>query len=170
MAYREQNNSYWEVETDNMILFWGGVLSNWYKSDFVVFGNKYTSAEQFMMHAKASTFCDYRAAEAIMSTNNPRKQKALGRTVKNFNEEFWSVRAQSIFFPGILAKFQQNDSLKEILLSTEDKIIAEASPYDKIWGIGLAPSDLRAQNKDNWKGTNLLGETLMEVRKSLSIL
>ena len=66
-----------------------------------------------------------------------------------------------------LLKFSQNQNFKDFLLSTGDKILVEASPYDRIWGIGMLETDNRAENPLLWNGENLLGFALMEVRDQL---
>ena len=146
--------------------FWDGPLSQWYRSSFVVDGVKYYTAEQYMMAMKARHFGDADSEEKIMKTWNADEQKALGRKVKNFVPEVWSQVSKDYVFKGNLAKFS-NPRLKELLLATGDLEIVEASPHDKIWGIGLSAADPRALDKSEWQGTNWLGEVLMRVRKEL---
>lgn len=157
----------WEFENDDMILFWGGLLSNWFKIPFTIDGVQYNSAEQYMMNQKALCFNDTASAAKIMASSNPRDQKLLGRQVINFDKDVWATECYRRSLPGIEAKFKQNDSLRAVLLSTKNKILAEASPYDAIWGIGLATDDPLALDQKNWKGLNLLGKSLMEVRSRL---
>jgi len=158
---------YWEYEDDKIILFWGGVLSNWYKSDFICDNTQFNCVEQYMMRKKAIVFGDYDAAKKVMSTKDPRKQKAIGRTVRNFDGDVWLEKCREEVYPGIRAKFTQNDKLGDLLRGTGAKVIAEASPYDKIWGIGLSTNDKRAQNQSFWQGLNILGELLMKARKDI---
>jgi ribA/ribD-fused uncharacterized protein len=157
----------WEYEDDNVVLFWGGILSNWYKSDFVVDNMTYNCVEQYMMVQKARVFNDPTSEQLIMAEKSPRAQKLLGRKVKGFDAEIWAECCLELVLPSVQAKFEQNESLGQLLLATRDKIIAEASPYDKIWGIGLSPDDLRARDPKNWDGGNYLGEILMIVRDKL---
>lgn len=157
----------WEFENDEMILFWGGVFSNWFSSDFTVHGTEYSSVEQFMMAEKARFFGDLDALDEIMATHNPRKQKEIGRRVQNFDADAWMERCREVVYPGILAKFDQNPDLLAFLRESGDRVIAEASPYDRIWGIGLAPNDARATDQANWNGQNFLGELIMRARKEL---
>lgn len=152
--------------TDTMVLFWGGPFSQWYKHKMVINGVTYNTAEQYMMAMKASVFGDTEAQEKIMRTNDPAKQKAIGRTVKNFNADEWSKISKSVVRRANFAKFEDPE-LKKILLDTGDKEIVEASPYDKIWGIGLGEDDPRALDKSQWQGLNWLGECLMDVREHL---
>lgn len=153
--------------TDNMVLFWGGPFSQWYAVGFVVEGRNYCTAEQFMMAMKARFFCDTEAEEKIMATKNAKEQKAIGRTVNNFDSERWNSVCRDVVFVGNMHKFSQSPGLKKILLETGNRELVEASPYDKIWGIGLAVEDDRCFDKTLWQGTNWLGEALMRVREEL---
>ncbi|MCO6561394.1 MAG: NADAR family protein, partial [Gilliamella sp.] len=112
-------------------------------------------------------FKDIESANAILSIPSSKMQKKLGQTVRNFDENIWNKHKKEIVFEGNYAKFSQNDELKKYLLSTKDKVLAEASPYDKIWGIGLSIDDEMRFNMAKWRGKNLLGEVLMQVRKAL---
>jgi len=152
---------------DGFALFWGSPLSNWHKCKFEVDGRQFTSSEQYMMYAKAMIFNDIVTAQKILATNDPKKQKALGREVKNFNEGIWDQYKAQIVLEGILEKFTQNVDLQEILLATGDLEIVEASPYDRIWGIGLAADHPDATNPKKWQGQNLLGLILKDVREFL---
>ncbi len=142
-------------------------FSQWYPSVFEVDGYTYQNAEQFMMAQKAKLFEDDEIFEKILKAENPKKVKALGRLVKNYNEEIWLERRFEIVVQGNLAKFSQNLDLKQFLLNTSDSVIVEASPVDKIWGIGLATEDENAERPLLWNGLNLLGFALMDVRKQL---
>lgn len=157
----------WEYEDDEIVLFWAGPLSNWHKASFVIDGITYNCVEQHMMAEKAREFDDPNSEQLIMSNPNPREQKMLGRKVKNFDPTVWTDCCLERCLPGIQAKFDQNESLAGLLLATGTKVIAEASPYDRIWGIGLGPDDIRARDQTQWDGTNFLGELLMVVRDKL---
>ncbi len=128
---------------------------------------EYSSAEQFMMYHKAIIFLDIESAKKIMAINNVRKIKELGRSVLNFDETIWKYYRSKIVLEGNLAKFEQNQKLKEILLKTQGTTLVEASPYDNIWGIGLSADNTKAQSRDTWKGLNLLGEILTKIRVDL---
>lgn len=119
------------------------------------------------MHQKAKYFNDFESARRIMVESGPKAQKALGRLVANFNADKWQEVCYDIVKKGNIAKFSQNPKLLKVLLSTKDIEIVEASPYDKIWGIGLSANDERAWNKDTWQGTNLLGKAVMDARNEL---
>lgn len=155
------------VESEHCVLFWGGWPSQWAPSPFQVQGIWYNCAEQYMMAEKARMFSDARTLDAIMLSRDPKQQKSLGRSVCNFDQGRWEAAVQDILFRGNVAKFEQNDRLKRLLLATHPKVLAEASPYDVIYGIGLAQHDPRAQDSSLWRGTNLLGTTLMRVRDHL---
>lgn len=152
---------------DNFVFFWDGVYSQWFRSYFVVDGVTYNCAEQYMMAMKAVFFEDSETLTAIMESMNPRDQKALGRQVRNFDTARWDAVSRDFVFKANVAKFSQNERLKEFLLNTGDKEIVEASPYDKIWGIGMSETDPDRFDKAKWRGTNWLGEVLMRVRTEL---
>lgn len=143
---------------------WG---SQWYPSIYIVNGVKYHCNEQYMMAQKALLFNDTKIYDKIMKTKDPKRIKALGRQVNNFEDNIWDNNKYRIVLEANYAKFSQNLYLKDQLLQTGDKIIAEASPYDNIWGIGLTASDKRAQDMSKWLGQNLLGKALMETREKL---
>lgn len=144
-----------------------GIYSNWYLSDFVVDGIQYSSMEQYMMHQKALLFHDREVAHQILSTSDVARIKALGRAVRNYNDTVWSGLRQLIVYKGLLAKFSQNPGLKNVLLSTGDQVMAECAVKDTIWGIGLSMRDERRFDMAQWRGQNLLGFSLMEVRSCL---
>jgi ribA/ribD-fused uncharacterized protein len=129
---------------------------------------EYSSAEQFMMFHKAIIFLDIESAKNIMKIDNVRKIKQLGREVQNFDETIWKYYRSKIVFEGNKAKFTQNSKLKEELLLTKGTTLVEASPYDKIWGIGLPANDSKSQTRKTWNGLNLLGEILTKIRIELS--
>ena len=147
--------------------FWKGPLSQWYLSSFVVDNVMYNCAEQFMMAEKARLFKDIDSEMKIMSTKSPREQQAIGRQVKDFHLQKWNSVARDIVTRGNIAKFSQNEDLKIILLSTDGMTLVEASPFDKIWGIGMAETDVDIHDKSKWRGTNWLGECLMNARYAI---
>lgn len=129
----------------------------------VEFGN----AEQWMMACKAAHFRDRLTYERIMATRDPYQAKQLGRAVKPFHAGEWNRVAREYVRVGNLAKFSQNAHLRAALLATGDTILAEASPSDRVWGIGLGQDHPDARIPSRWRGTNWLGEVLMEVRAEL---
>lgn len=152
--------------TDEMVLFYGGPFSQWFPSDIEIDGINYCTAEQFMMAMKADYFGDDETKRKIMATQNPSEQKALGRQVANFDKEAWDAVSRGYVYQANMVKFS-SPSLNRFLKDTKDKIIVEASPYDRIWGIGRAVDDPRSLDKSQWRGTNWLGEVLMKVRNDL---
>lgn len=162
----------------NFLFFWGhtpaktGVidkscLSQWWMQNFTVDGMSYVCAEQYMMAEKARLFNDALMLEKIMQAKHPKEMKAYGRKVKNFNAEVWDAACYEIVLKGSLAKFGGNEDLLQFLLSTHNRILVEASPYDKIWGIGMRESDPDTPNPLKWRGRNLLGFALTEARDRL---
>lgn len=152
---------------DGFAFFWGGPLSNWFKSPFFIEDLLFHTSEHYMMYEKATLFQDTVAAKSILASKDPKKVKAIGRTVKNYNEELWSQHRFDVVYEGCLEKFLQNPELAKVLLATEGLELVEASPYDTVWGIGLLASDPNAIIKARWKGTNLLGLVLEKVRTVL---
>ena len=152
--------------TDTHMYFWGGIFSQWYKTSFTnVGGVIFNCAEQYMMWEKANMMKNSAFADKILSIKNPRKQKELGRAIPDFDAKKWDEIKFEIVVKGNILKFEQNPELKEILLSSENKILVEASPLDKVWGIGLHWEDDRVLDESKWQGENLLGEVIMEARK-----
>lgn len=103
----------------------------------------------------------------IRAAASPKAAKALGRKVRDFDGDLWAARCRDIVTLGNLAKFREHRRLREFLLATAGSVIVEASPHDQIWGIGLPQSDRRATEPTLWRGTNLLGFALMDVRSAL---
>lgn len=144
-------------------------LSQWWPCTFYDGdGNSYSSAEQWMMAEKARVFSDLETLNRILETKDPKEAKELGRQVSFFDESIWTHRSYDAVVEGNLLKFGQNPVLKDYLLSTADSVLVEASPYDRIWGIGMKQDDEGIEDIKNWKGGNLLGFALMEVRDILN--
>ena len=139
----------------------------WAEHPFVINGISYATAEHFMMAEKARLFGDEALIPEIVAAKSPAIAKKLGRKVANFDDVRWHQHRWDIVVNGNLAKFSQHAELRDLLLNTGDRVIVEASPFDHIWGIGMAASDSRAENPAQWKGLNLLGFALMEVRQQL---
>lgn len=145
-----------------------GYLSNWYLSEFQIAGVVFSSMEQYMMYEKACLFHDKEAANAILATDNVAEIKKLGRGVSNYCDTIWSGVRQIIVYNGLLAKFSQNPELKQRLLNTADCLLAECAVRDTIWGIGISMKQDDRFDIAKWRGRNLLGFALMEVRNALS--
>lgn len=150
--------------TKDYVFFWHGEFSNWYRTEFISAGVKFTSTEQAMMVSKALLFDDKWVADMIMRTNNPQEQKHLGRKVRNFDADKWNSVALHIVTELCYQKFTQNDELKTLMLSHGNREFVEASPLDKIWGIGLHYDDDEVLDRNKWKGTNWLGIALTKAR------
>lgn len=144
-----------------------GFLSNWYMSDFECNGVTFTSMEQYMMYNKAIVFGDEAIAKKILSTTDVSTIKQYGRQIKGYNDTIWNGLRQLIVYEGCKQKFRQNDKLTRKLIETEYHILAECAVQDRIWGIGLSMNDPRRFNIEEWRGKNLLGFTLMQVREIL---
>jgi ribA/ribD-fused uncharacterized protein len=151
---------------NGFVLFWGGIFSQWYPHKMTIDGVEYNCCEQYMMAEKARTFGDAEALEAIMKSSDPKYQKAVGKSVKNFSGPLWDRMCREVVFRANLEKFSDPE-LKKYLFSFGNEEIVEASPYDKIWGIGLSEDDPDALDKSKWKGTNFLGEAIMQAREAL---
>ena len=158
------------------LFFWGhqksksgeltsSCFSQWWTSPFVVENVRYNTAEHWMMAQKALLFNDRETCEKIIVAKSPTEAKALGRQVNNFDEATWNSKRFDIVVQGSLAKFTQHKDLKEFLLNTKERVLVEASPVDRIWGIGLTANSEKAENPKRWNGLNLLGFALMEVRE-----
>ena len=145
-----------------------GVFSQWFKCSFVIEGIWYKTAEQYMMAKKALLAGDLQRYALIMNESDPAKCKQLGKQVKNLDVGAWDRCKEEVVYHANLAKFSQNEKALQYLLSTGTKILAEASPYDTIWGIGMEASNPNSTNPSKWKGQNLLGKILMRVRDELS--
>ena len=156
------------------IFFWGHhqkgnkithtCLSQWYPCSFKADGITYNCAEQYMMSEKAKLFKDEETRQQILLEKDQKKIKDLGRKIKNFTHDLWVQNNSKIVIQGNVYKFSQNEDLKKYLLETRDKILVEASPEDKIWGIGLDVKNPDVNDPNKWNGTNLLGFSLMKVR------
>lgn len=148
--------------------FWNGPLSQWYSSPFTDnSGIKYCTAEQYMMYQKAIIFDDDYIAKQILKTSNPKEQKALGRKVSNFDASVWNKVAQHVVYEGNYFKFTQNPKLLKFLLDIDNEVFVEASPYDRIWGIGMNETQAKITPANEWNGTNWLGLVLTKLRNNL---
>lgn len=162
----------------DFLFFWGhtpkqeGVidascLSNWFPAPFEHEGRRYPTTEHYMMAGKAMLFDDELMLEKILAAPTPKTAKSLGRKVQGFDDATWRAHRDEIVAEGNLAKFSQHEEMGLFLLGTGEKVLVEASPMDKIWGIGLKMSDARAYDPRQWQGQNRLGFVLMQVRSRL---
>jgi len=168
-----------EGERFRYLFFWGhqpsedgsitkSCLSQWYATSFQIAGVVYPTAEHWMMASKARLFADHDSLRQILESTDPKTAKAVGRQVQNFDDRVWAEHCGGVVTEGNVAKFSQNEPLRTFLLNTQDQVLVEASPYDRIWGIGLKATDERAKYPSTWQGQNLLGFILMDVRAKLA--
>lgn len=168
-------NKYDQGETLEFLFFWGHsntlkkevgkfCFSQWFEAPFIVDGITYNTAEHWMMANKALLFDDLNSYQKIISAKSPGEAKELGRWVLGFDEQIWITNRFDIVVKGNIHKFNQNPLFADFLINTKDRILVEASPVDKIWGIGLSKDAEQIDNPYFWNGKNLLGFALMEVR------
>lgn len=171
----------WLKEQKNVdyLFFWGHqpskdgsviktCMSQWWPADFSEGDILYRTAEHYMMAGKAKLFNDMDVFRKIPEKVSPKDVKDLGRQIKNFDAAAWDAKKYEIVKQGNYLKFSQNEELKQFLLQTKSKVLVEASPVDPVWGIGLAEDDAKANDPAGWRGQNLLGFALMEVRDELN--
>lgn len=156
---------YYERITDTHLYFLRGVFSNFAHSPFILDGIKWQNCEAAFMFFKAKHFKDFKIAEKIKNETNPIKAKALGRAVSNFNDVEWEKVRYSYMYKINLVKYTQNSLFFETLMNTKELILVETNGNDRVWGIGLYASDDRVLDQSKWKGRNLLGNVLMDIRK-----
>ncbi|MGW5125403.1 NADAR family protein [Streptomyces sp. NPDC004069] len=142
-------------------------LSQWWPSPFTVDSVPYATAEHWMMAGKARLFDDAEAERLVLAARHPAEAKKAGRLVRGFDEGVWERERFRIVVEGSVHKFAAHPALREFLLATGDRVLVEASPVDRIWGIGLAAGDEAAADPERWRGPNLLGFALMEARERL---
>jgi ribA/ribD-fused uncharacterized protein len=143
-------------------------LSQWFPAPFSVDGVTYKTAEHWMMAEKARLFGDMEMLAEIIDAPDPHEAKKFGRKVRNFDADVWSAKCFEIVVTGNVEKFRQNAEMLEFLLSTGNTILVEAAPRDQIWGIGLGEHNERARDPSQWRGRNLLGFALTNVRTRLT--
>ncbi|OKI07189.1 hypothetical protein A6A06_36440 [Streptomyces sp. CB02923] len=166
-------------EPFDYLCFWGhaprrdgrlgaSCFSQWWPSPFTVDGVRYATAEHWMMACKARLFGDAEAEQRALSAGHPKRAKDAGRSVRGFDGAQWERHRFGYVADGSFHKFGQDAALRDHLLGTGTRVLVEASPLDRIWGIGLAADDERAQDPARWRGLNLLGFALMEARQRLA--
>ncbi|MFJ7234877.1 NADAR family protein [Streptomyces tendae] len=160
------------------LCFWGhrprpdgsigpGCLSQWWPSPFTADGVQYATAEHWMMAGKARLFADAEAERRVLAAAHPAGAKKAGRLVRGFDEAVWERERFRIVVEGSVHKFASDSALRAFLLGTGGRVLVEASPVDRVWGIGLAADDEAAQDPERWRGPNLLGFALMAARERL---
>lgn len=158
--------------TDKFVLFFTDkdMLSNFYKENFEYKGHTFERSEQAFMWQKAIYFGDYDIANEILKTTHkhPKHAKALGRKVKNFNDDAWNKVRYSIMKDVVTHKVNQSKAIQNFIKQHKDKIFVEASPFDAIWGIKMSENDPNIEDPTKWKGQNLLGEVYNELKKEIN--
>jgi ribA/ribD-fused uncharacterized protein len=160
------------------VYFWGnqpprgggvgaGCFSQWWPSPFEVGGIRFATAEHYMMWRKAKLFGDDEVAAQVLTAVHPKQAKDFGRRVRGFDDEAWVAHRREIVVTGNAAKFAQHADLGRYLAGTGARVLVEASPVDRVWGIGLGAADPRAGTPRAWSGLNLLGFALADVRAQL---
>ncbi|MGA5808272.1 NADAR family protein [Streptomyces cellulosae] len=142
-------------------------LSQWWPSPFTVDGVEYATAEHWMMAAKARLFGDAEGERRVLAAGHPPEAKKAGRPVRGFDGEVWRRERFGIVVEGSVHKFAAHGELRSFLLDTGERVLVEASPVDRVWGIGLAADAEGADDPVRWRGPNLLGFALMEARGRL---
>ena len=153
---------------ERFIFFWSGPFSQWAPSPFTINGITYNCAEQYMMVEKARLFGDEVRESLIMSNSDPALQQRLGRQVVGYEQAIWDAHCKFAVLTASRAKYAQHEPSGKALLATpKGRILVEASPHDRRWGIGLTRDDRRAKKRSTWRGTNWLGEILTRVRDEI---
>lgn len=153
--------------TNDSYYFWSGQspLSNFHHAHFMWMNIEWKNSEAAFMYAKALYFGDLATAEKIMnSDHSPSYCKALGRKVTPYNEEAWDQIRYDMMKNIVYAKFTQNPLCREFLLSLGNRDLVEASSKDTIWGIGMDVRHPAVHVREKWRGRNLLGKCLMDIR------
>jgi ribA/ribD-fused uncharacterized protein len=146
-------------------------FSQFYKASFTIDGVTFNCAEQWMMYNKSIMFPgNSDITRAILECSDPTKIKSYGRSVRGYREEDWNRARYDIVVRGNYAKFTQNSDICDILLETGDATLVEASATDRIWGVGLSIDSPAVYNPDLWRGQNLLGKALMDVRTKIILI
>lgn len=145
-----------------------GCLSQWWPQPFSDGEHTFATAEHYMMWRKATLFGDHETAEKILAVATPKEAKSLGRQASGFDQPTWEATRYDIVVAAGKLKFGQHDDLRTFLLNTGDRILVEASPRDRIWGIGLGKNNPAAHDPAQWRGLNLLGFALCDVRDVLA--
>ena len=144
-----------------------GYLSNWYPATFTIDGITFSSTEQYIMYRKCKIFGDEESASAILETNDPARQQAIGQGASGFDGTVWNGMKQVVAYRGLLAKFSQNENLKQQLLDTGDAYLVECAHKDIIWACGIRLTEEERFDINKWRGQNILGFALMEVREAI---
>jgi ribA/ribD-fused uncharacterized protein len=159
--------AFWGHTAKNPDIIDKSCFSQWYDAPFKDQGVLYKTAEHYMMAGKAKLFNDSHAHQKILECRHPKAAKSIGREIIGFSEDIWLKHRFEIVVAGNIAKFSYHPKLRAYLLNTGDRVLVEASPVDAIWGICLAADHHAVENPTQWRGLNLLGFALMQVRHAL---
>jgi ribA/ribD-fused uncharacterized protein len=140
-------------------------FSKHHVSPFVVKGEKYACVEQFIVAEKARLFGDDDILALVMKEKTPAGLQHLEREIRDYDHEVWKKKRFGVACRGLIAKFGQDQELFAKLMETGDKHVAEANPWDRVWGVGLGA--VRASRGEPWRGKNLLGKAVMTARRLL---
>jgi ribA/ribD-fused uncharacterized protein len=163
-----------QPKDNSPIYFWRphedhGYLGQWFPSPFTASSPidphetiTFPDCETYMMYHKAILFSDIEIAEQILLAKDPKQVKALGRQVRDFDDKVWKMERVGIVMEGNRLKFAQNETLRGMLLLTRGRELVEASPMDRVWGIGFGRRNAE-KRRERW-GMNLLGKALMMIR------
>jgi len=153
------------------VFFWNppNWPSQWTLVPFTLDSHTFSCCEQAMMYRKAVLFHDADSAQRILAATTPAEHKRLGRAVSNFDHKLWDAHKNRIVYEINYAKYSQHRLFADKLLSTGDKVLVEASPLDRVWGVGMSPKECvklasLEEAERVWRGENLLGKALMAVR------
>lgn len=168
------NNSYSHkvtLEGSRLRCFQGkeSPFSQWFRCRFYADGIRFITAEQYMMFHKAMLFHDSETAKKILATEEIAEHKRLGRRVKKYNEEVWVLHRRRVAYEANKHKFSQDLTLLETLLHTAGEILVEASPNDKVWGVGMSAEDPDIADPAKWRGENYLGYVLTMLREDIML-
>lgn len=153
--------------TDKLFLFYKCWPSQYSAHSFVIDEEEYVSVEQYVMAEKAKLFNDMEARESIMATKRPDCANSIGRKIYRYDEETWARHREDIVYEGNYAKFTQNEEVYQSLMETDGLLLAQANPYDTVFGIGLGLHDPNSTNSKKWRGQNILGNILTDIREEL---
>lgn len=172
MPYPPSGTVKHKIEDEEFIFFYGkdAILSNYFPSKFIFEGIEFNCAEQYYHYRKADFFNDENKKQLILKETNPITQRRIGAIVCGYDDEAWHKICYEVMKQGLICKFDQNKELREYLTDTNNSTLVEASPTDLRWGIGMALYDKDLLDKAKWKGRNLLGKILMEIREYYNVL
>jgi ribA/ribD-fused uncharacterized protein len=139
-------------------------FSNMHEAPMQIGGITFPTVEHYYQWSKAKQFGAEEIATKILKTPSAKSVKALGQKVTPYDDEAWKGKRREVMMTALNAKFSQHPDILKKLNSTGTKTIAEANPRDKYWGIGTSAETSFAKNPSRWKGENMMGKLLEDVR------